>query len=113
MPQAELVDIITRAINASDEFSSLSKSQLRSIKAAIRSFSDSTGQLRLDEARKQRIVDWLSQIENWTDLPSQVVGEVIDSVADEKLLELVLDEQHYPLFKDKLIGIELKNSTKT
>ena len=103
MPQAELVDIITRAINASDEFSSLSKSQLRSIKAAIRSFSDSTGQLRLDEARKQRIVDWLSQIENWTDLPSQVVGEVIDSVADERLLELVLDEQHYPLFKDKLI----------
>ena len=103
MPQAELIDIVTRAINASDEFSGLSKNQLRSIKTAIWNFSDNAGQIKLDDARKQRIVDWLSQIDNWTDLPSQVVGEVMDSIADDKILELMLNEQHFPLFKDKII----------
>ena len=103
MPQAELIDVITRAINASDEFNDLSKTQLRSIKAAIRNFNDSTGQLKLDENRKQRIVNWLSQIDNWAELPSQIVSEVMDSIADEKILDLVLDEKHYPMFKDKLI----------
>lgn len=103
MPQAELIDIISRAINASDEFSGLSKNQLRSIKAAIWNFNDNAGQTKLDDARKQRIVDWLSQIDNWTNLPAQVMEEVMDSIADDKILELMLDEQHFPLFKDKII----------
>ncbi len=103
MPQAELVDIVTRAINASDEFSGLGKSQLRNIKNAVRNFNDNTGKLKLDEARKQRVIDWLSQIDNWTHLPAQVINQVIDSVADEKILELVRDERYFPLFKDKII----------
>lgn len=103
MPQAELIGIITRAINASDEFSGLTKSQLRSIKAAIRNFSDNSGQLKLDETRKQRIVDWLSQIDNWTDLPTQVVNEILDSIADDRIIQLVLNEQHFPLFKERII----------
>lgn len=103
LPQSELVGVITRAINASEEFNGHSKSQLRSIKAAIRNFSDYTGQIKLDDARKQRIIDWLSQIDNLTDLPSQVISEAIDSISDEKILELMQDEQYFPQFKNRII----------
>lgn len=103
MPQSELINVIMRAINASKEFNSLGKSQLRGIKAAIRDFNDNGGNLKLDEARRQRIIDWLSQINSWVELPPQVIGEVINSISSEKILELMQDSRYFPQFKDKII----------
>ena len=106
MPQSELIEIITRVINASDEFDNLGRSQLRSIKTAIRNFSDNTGQLNLDEDRKRRLIDWLSQIDNLIDLPSQIIGEAVSFIDNERILEIAKDERYFPLFKDKIIGSE-------
>ena len=103
IPQQELLDVVTRAINASDEFSDFSKSQIRSIKSAIWNYSDNTGRLMLDGPRKKRIVDWLSEVDSWTDLPEQITRGVADSIADEKILDLVLDERNFPLFRDKVM----------
>lgn len=104
MPQKELLDTITRAINTSDEFSSLTKSQLRSIKTAIWNYNDSASQPLLDEQRRQRIVNWLSEIDSWTELPEQIMRGITESIDEDKLLDLVLNEQYYPLFKDKIMN---------
>lgn len=103
MPQSEFVNMVTRVINASEEFGSLSKVQLRSIKTAIRNYSDNVDGLKFDESRKQRIIDWLAQIDNLTNLPAQVVCEAIDSIPDERIAALVQDRRYFSQFKDRII----------
>lgn len=103
LPHKELLNIITRAINTSKAFSSMSKTELRGIKSAIWEYNDNSGQIELDFPRKQKIVNWLSDMENWNDLPQAVSEGIVDSFDDKQLVDLVLDDRFYPLFKDRLI----------
>lgn len=103
LPQKELLNIITRAINTSKAFSSMSKTELRGIKSAIWEYNDNSGQIEVDFPRKQKIVNWLSDMENWNDLPQAVSAGIVDSFDDKQLVDLVLDDRFYPLFKDRLI----------
>lgn len=103
MPQKELLDIIARAINASDEFNGLTRSQLQSVKSAIWDYSDSSSQLVLDDNRRQRIEDLLSSIDSWVELPEQIMRSITESVDEKQLLNLVLDERYYPLFKERIM----------
>ena len=103
LPQSELIEVIIRAINASDEFNAINKNQLRNIKIAIRNYNENTNSFRFDENRKQRVIDWLSQIDKLIELPSQFLDDVIDSFPDDKIIELVQNDKYFPKFKDKII----------
>lgn len=104
IPQKELTETITRAINISSDFAGMSKNDMRAIKSAIWQFSDSDGQTHLDDSRKQRIIDWLSDIDNWIDLPDEIIKNVGDSIDEDKLAEIVLDESNYPRFKERIMN---------
>lgn len=103
MPQSELVSMVTRVINASEEFASLGKTQLRSIKTAIRNYGDNVDGFKFDEFRKKRIIDWLSQIDSLIDLPGQFVYAALDSIPDERLAALVQDRRYFSQFRDRII----------
>lgn len=102
MPEAELRGIITRAINASDRFANLNKTQLREIKSAVWDYSESSSQVSLDDARRQRIINLLSGVEDWVELPD-IVSSFVSSIDKDALAEIVCDNRYFPLLKEKIM----------
>ncbi len=103
LPQKEFLNIVTRAVNTSDSFNVLNKSQLRSIKTAIRDYSDTASRIRLDSSRKERIIKWLSSIDNWITMPDEIMANVAKSIDVSSFLDLISQDQYFPLFKDQII----------
>lgn len=104
IPQKELTETIIQVINTSNNFEGMSKNQIRAIKSAIWNYSDSESKIQLDDTRKSRIIEWLSDVSNWVELPDEITKSVSESIDENKLTEIVLDEKNYPQFKERILN---------
>lgn len=104
IPQKELTNVIIRAINLSNVFSDTPRNILRSVKSAVWDFTSKTTNIVLDDTRKKRITDWLSNIDNWVSLPIEIVKTLSTSIDESQLTRIVLDEKYYPQFRERILS---------
>lgn len=100
----ELLDAIGRVSRAGTE--ALSKSQMRSLKAAISKCLDEAAKIKLTPQRRAKMLSLLSAYEDWSSLPSEVKSDAIDQANPEQLAEYVLSNEHFSAFYDKVIEVE-------
>lgn len=98
-----LIDLLGKAVSASEDLSSISKSQIRALKVAARSVDGSAVSDRLDEGRRQKLREILLDVELRQELPGSIVNDWMESIPQEVIAEIVLNEEHYPRFQRKLL----------
>lgn len=103
LPRRELISEVCRAVSSSNDFKVLGKSQLKQIKAAIVSCSETAAGLRLDEQRRKRMQDAILQMEDMLTLDDTVLQAIVDRVDDNRLAELVVDDRLFPEIQERLM----------
>ena len=105
LPKKELTQIFSRIINDSEEMKEqYERGTLQKLKSAILDYSTSQTQSPLiDEARKGRLVEEVSEMESAALDASGLLSSVLNVISDERLQELVVSEDAYPYIKDRLL----------
>lgn len=105
LPKKELPQIFSRIINGSEEMSEqYQRGTLQKLKSVIFDYATSQSQPPLiDEARKERLVDAVSEMESAALDANGLLNLVLNGISDERLQKLVVSEDAYPYIKDRLL----------
>ena len=99
---SELVEAANRAITSAREAVGLSKTQMRTLKNAIRKCSEDTARLKLDDARKARLEEVLESFEFWQGAP-EAMDRIASSLTSQQLADIILDEDNYDRFEQAVL----------
>lgn len=105
VPRSLLVKVVGRALSLSEETRDLSKNKLRKIRGEVGAITDATAEIRLDDERRERVLDLMSDVEYFGTLPDALQDAVFERMSDEKLAEIVLAPQNLPRFKEQILEI--------
>lgn len=105
VPRQLLVDVIKRALSLSDEMKELSKGKIRKLRSEIGAIADEAASLVLDDERKDKVLDLMSDVEYFGTLPESLQDAVFERMSDEKLAGIVLAPQNLPRFKEQILDI--------
>ncbi len=109
LPKRKLVEVVQRSLSLSGETKDLSKNKMRKLKNEILLISEQADEFVLDSARRERILDLMSDVEYFGSLPEDLQDAVFERMPNEKLAELILSDQNFPRFKAQLLDMpELK-----
>lgn len=105
LPKKELPQVFSRIINSSEVMGKqYQRGTLQSLKSAIFDYASSPNQsLPIDEARRERLVDAVSEMESSALEANDLLESVLNGMSDELLLQLVVSEDAYPYIKDRLL----------
>lgn len=105
LPENELLKSFNRIINAAKttEFKELGGSALTSLKNAVRSYGDLSQLPKLDEGRKRRLCEILTDVETLAASSEDLLRRAFSEIDDERLTSIVLNEDNYPRFEERLL----------
>lgn len=99
---SEIIEVANRAISTATGVD-LSKSQLRALKNAIRTCSNETARLHLDDSRRRRVEQVLDSFEFWLSAPDSI-DRLAASVSPDVLGNVILSEENYPAFQERVLA---------
>ena len=95
LPREKLSQLISDIMSGTPEFSDLSKSAKRRMRTEIRVSSERADKIHLDEARRNRLEQVFDDVEFFSELPETLKETVANSIPQEKLSSIVLDNPDY------------------
>lgn len=102
---SEIVEAANRAINSARETVELSRTQWRALKNAIRSCSEETTKIHIDDVRRVRLEQVLETFEFWRNAPN-AIDRIAVSLSSQQLADIILDEDNFPRFKEAVLSNE-------
>lgn len=105
VPRQLLVKVMQRALSTSDVLRDLSKTKMRKLRQEVSSISDEAAELKLDDARRQKVLELVGDVEYFGQLPDQLQDSILDRMSDQKLSEIVLKPQNLPRFQKQILSI--------
>lgn len=96
-------ELFRSIINGSEKMKSFDSSLLKALKSAILDYSTSSSGLNLDAARRKRLEDAVSDMEESIVFNKEVLSQIFGRVDDERLGRIVSNEEVYPAIKDRLL----------
>ena len=100
----ELIALLGKIVQRSKDLN-FTKADIRNLKSALASFQSSED-LEMDEARRQKLMGMLGDYESWSELPDVVKAEGVRAIPDDQLAEYVLSNEHFSEFYNRAMEHE-------